>query len=281
MKFSRISWTDHTHNHWIGCTKVRTGCENCYACADFDERKHLVKWGIGQPRKLTSKTNRLRPLRWNEEAKRLGIRYRVFCSSLSDVFDPEVPDEWRWDLFALIRRTPNLDWMLLTKRSMRMHAWFERFPDPDWPWPHVALGVTIESNIFHRHAHWLTETPAARRFVSCEPLLDRVDCAPWIEHIDEVIVGGESGPRARGLNPEWIRLIRDQAMAHGKTFVFKQWGDHDPVGLWREIYVKAGWDPTQKRGGHLLDNTLWLGERANNPEYVRREFEKLYGRRKP
>jgi protein gp37 len=227
--------------------------------------------GATKPRKLTSKSNRLRPLRWNEEAKRLGIRYRVFCSSLSDVFDPEVPNEWRMDLFTLIRRTPHLDWMLLTKRSMRMHAWFERFPDPEWPWPHVALGVTVESNIFHRHVHWLQQTPAARRFVSCEPLLDRVDCAPWINGIDEVIVGGESGPHARGLAPDWIRAIRDQVTAARKTFVFKQWGDASPGSMWRDDYLAAGWDPQERRGGRILDNTLWLGEKRGAPSGERRD----------
>lgn len=263
MKFSRISWTDHTHNHWIGCTKIRTGCFNCYACADFQDRKRIVTWGPGQPRKLTSKANRLRPLRWNEEAKRLGIRYRVFCSSLSDVFDSEIPEEWREDLFLLIRRTPNLDWMLLTKRVPEMAAWFARFPDPDWPWPHVALGATIESNGLEDDGIALARIPAARRFVSIEPLIGFVNVLPWIHGVDEVIVGGESGANARPLDAEWIRIIRDNVTAHRKTFVFKAWGE----GLGRlsslsQQYCRnAGWNPGERRGGRVLDNTLWLGRR--------------------
>jgi protein gp37 len=272
MKFSKISWTDHTHNHWIGCTKIRPGCDNCYACADFQDRKHLVTWGKGQPRKLTSKSNRLRPLRWNEEAKRLGIRYRVFCSSLSDIFDPEVPDEWRMDLFVLIRRTPNLDWMLLTKRVGGMLHWFNKFPDLDWPWPHVALGASIEANAATYDGRVLNDIAAARHFVSIEPLIDRVDCSRWIQGVDEVIVGGETGPKARGLSPQWIRDIRDECRAHRKTFVFKAWGDYKPSDMMRDQYLAAGWDPRERRGGRVLDNTLWLGGERGAPSWESRGF---------
>jgi protein gp37 len=263
MKYSRISWTDHTHNHWIGCTQIRPGCDHCYARRDFEQRKHMVEWGPGKPRRLTSKANRLRPLVWNDEARLRAIRYRVFTSSLSDVFDPEVPDEWRMDLFLLIRRTPHLQWMILTKRVTEMQAWFAGFPDPDWPWPHVSLGATIETAAWSHQGAILAEIPAARRFVSMEPLLGEVDCSPWIADVDEVIVGGENGRDARPMFPFWARQARDRTVAAGKTFIFKQWGDFTPdrPGELREMFLSAGWSPDYPRGGRVLDSVLWMGER--------------------
>lgn len=115
-----ISWCDSTFNPFIGCTKVSPGCDHCYAEALMDKRWHKVQWGAGQPRQRTSAANWKQPLKWEREAAAFmaehGRRRRVFCASLADVFDNEVPSEWRADLFALIRATPNLDWLVLTKR---------------------------------------------------------------------------------------------------------------------------------------------------------------------
>src|SRR5438132_7048312 len=112
---TKIPWAHHTFNGWIGCTAVAPECEHCYAEA-MSKFRGWAQWGVGKPRMRTSEENWKKPLRWNREADALGIRYRVFSSSLSDVFDTEVPAEWRNDLFELIRKTPNLDWLLLTKR---------------------------------------------------------------------------------------------------------------------------------------------------------------------
>ena len=113
---TKIELAHHTFNPWYGCTKVGPGCDNCYAEA-WAKRSGLVKWGFRQERRRTTAANWRKPLAWNAEAERLGIRYRVFCASLADVFDNSVPPEWRVELFRLIRETPHLDWLLLNTLS--------------------------------------------------------------------------------------------------------------------------------------------------------------------
>lgn len=251
---SKIEWTDHTFNPWIGCAKVGPGCDNCYAEADFDKRRHVVHWGPRQPRKRTAASTWAQPLRWNAMAEKQGTRYRVFCASLADVFDNEVPDEWRLDLFRLIRDTPHLDWLLLTKRignarimlsNVRLQA--EEYIDP-FPWSNVWIGATITSQSeADRDIPKLLDVPATKRFLSMEPLLEPVDITPYLDtheagrsdgildefaldaalndRIDWVIVGGESGPNARPMHPDWARSLRDQCQAAGVPFLFKQWGE--------------------------------------------------------
>lgn len=254
---TKIEWADHTFNPWIGCTKVSPACDHCYAEADFATRRKVVQWGAGQPRKHTAPSTWAMPLRWNAEAERLGVSYRVFCASLADVFDNEVPAEWRAKLFNLILSTPHLDWLLLTKRignAARMIN--ETLPDNmkafpaehplAWPWPNVWIGASITSQAeADRDIPKLLAVPAAKRFLSMEPLLGPVDlerprpgpdldqgggrmiCQPWLiqSGIDWVIVGGESGPHARPMHPDWARDLRDQCERAGVPFLFKQWGE--------------------------------------------------------
>src|ERR1035438_4677168 len=113
MENSHIQWTDHTFNPWIGCTKVAPECKYCYAEEQQDHRYGRVKWGKGQPRSRTSENYWKQPIAWDKEASKFERRDKVFCASLADVFDEEVDDSWRNDLFALIDKTPNLDWLLL------------------------------------------------------------------------------------------------------------------------------------------------------------------------
>jgi protein gp37 len=110
-----IEWADHTFNPWTGCTKVSPACDHCYA-ESWAKRSGTVRWGPGEPRRRTTDANWRQPLKWNAQAQREGRRFRVFCASLADVFDNEVPVQWRVDLFRLIASTPHLDWLLLTKR---------------------------------------------------------------------------------------------------------------------------------------------------------------------
>ncbi len=259
-KNTKIEWADHTFNPWIGCTKVSPACDHCYAERDMASRLHVVQWGAGQPRKRTSARNWNDPLRWNAEAERLGIRYRVFCASLADVFDNEVPPAWRAELFALISMTPHLDWLLLTKRIGNVQKMIEA-PGMDTRGlaPNVWLGATIcDQAEADRDVPKLLATPAARRFVSMEPLLGPVDleqacdiaeravcagtwdtmqepqrCAAALRHgsvrlLDWVIVGGESGPHARPMHPEWARSLRGECVGAGVPFLFKQWGEWVP-----------------------------------------------------
>jgi protein gp37 len=248
---SKIEWTDHTFNPWIGCTKVSPGCDHCYA-EGWAKRSGLVSWN-GPPRR-TSETTWRQPLKWNSEAKRAGVRYRVFCASLADVFDNKAHQQWRRDLFALIRETPNLDWLLLTKRPQNIDDMLPVTAMEGWPWPNVWLGTTAENQAeADRRIPHLLAAPAAKRFLSCEPLLGPIDlCSIDVERglranalvrhrdhcfgspltpdarIDWVIAGGESGHGARPINPDWASGIRDQCKAAGVPFFFKQWGEWAP-----------------------------------------------------
>lgn len=260
-----IEWADHTFNPWIGCTKVSPACDHCYAEADFAHRRKVVQWGAGQPRKRTAPSTWAQPLKWNREAERLGIRYRVFCASLADVFDNEVPVEWRQRLMSLVADTPNLDWLFLTKRignackmlsdasmhDSRLLTAEDHYRQPDNLW----LGATICNQAeADRDIPKLLDTPAAKRFLSMEPLLGPVDLTgeflaaklgsyPFrglpsehrtklIDMLDWVIVGGESGHGARPMHPDWARSLRDQCQAAGVPFLFKQWGEWAPREEW-------------------------------------------------
>lgn len=237
---SNIEWCDHTHNHWRGCTAISPACDYCYA-------KPLVEGRLGgdfSQRVLAAESTRKMPLAWNRKAEKLGVRYRVFCASIADVFDNQVPEEWRADLWALIRATPHLDWLLLTKRPQNI---IKMLP-PDWGdgYLNVWLGTTAENQAeAERRIPHLLRVKARVRFLSCEPLLGAVRLSPFLSctgmpdcvvcdhhgaHIDWVICGGESGPGARPMHPDWARSLRDQCVAAGVPFFFKQWGEYLPVG---------------------------------------------------
>jgi protein gp37 len=178
---TRIEWADHTFNPWIGCTKVSPACDHCYAEAQAD--RYWKAEGLWQGnRKRTSANNWRQPLKWNRDAaafrERTGEAPMVFCASLADVFDNQVPDEWRRDLWELINVTPKLIWLLLTKRPQNIRkmlppSWLE--PSP-YGWHNVWLGTTVENQEeADRRIPHLLAAPAAKRFLSCEPLLGPVD----------------------------------------------------------------------------------------------------------
>lgn len=286
---TKIEWCDSTFNPWIGCTKISPACDNCYAEADFDLRRHRVKWGAGQERSRTSSANWKLPIRWNaqhwSECQKCGwrghygasdapccgrcgtptvkSRRRVFCASLADVFDNEVPTSWRAELFQLIADTPDLDWLLLTKRvgnaevmimdTLRSMFNQSNIEPPTWPFQNVWLGATVcNQTEADRDIPKLLAVPAAKRFLSMEPLLGPVDLRfhifseptgnfrsragkrqmelhkPKDGGLHWVIVGGESGPHARPMHPKWVRRIRDQCADAGVPFFMKQWGEWIP-----------------------------------------------------
>lgn len=223
---TKIEWATNTFNPWIGCTRVSPGCVNCYAEELMDHRYKRVKWGKGELRSRTSEANWKKPLAWNKKAEAEGTRPRVFCSSLADVFDPEVEQEWKDDLWRLIEKTPNLDWLLLTKRPEYIDvaiptSWFQQWPQNVW------LGVTVENQKMARERiHILASYPAPVRFLSCEPLIGPLSLD--LEEIDWVIVGGESGKNARPMHPDWIERIQSDCNAEVTAFFFKQWGEWAP-----------------------------------------------------
>jgi len=233
MENSNISWTTHTFNPWMGCTKVSPGCYRCYAEALMDKRLHRVSWGAGKPRSRTTAEYWKQPLRWNQQAAAAAIRVKVFCASLADVFDAEVPDAWRDDLFALIRDTPHLDWQILTKRPEHAVQYAARNEWPDNAW----LGTSIEDQRRAGRAEIIKQAPAPVRFLSCEPLIGPLKLD--LTGIDWLIVGGESGPGHRPMAAAWAMDLRDQCRMANVPFFFKQWGGATP-----------------EAGGHLLDGMV-------------------------
>ena len=229
-----IAWTDSTFNPWIGCTKVGPGCDHCYAEALMDKRWHRVQWGNGRTRQKTSTSNWQAPLHWEKrhEAFALmhGRRRRVFCASLADVFDNEVPAAWRVDLLRLIEQTPNLDWLLLTKRIGNVNRLLDEAAElmPEvlrWPLPNVWLGATIVHQAeYDRDVRKLLAVDASVRFLSVEPMLGPIRGGLDLHGLDWVIVGGESGAKARPIQREWIDSLRAECGAAGVAFFFKQWG---------------------------------------------------------
>ena len=253
-----IAWCDHTFNPWVGCTKVSPGCTHCYA-ETYDKRvggvpvgqrrdgRVQLRWGKGAPRTHTSKSNWYQPVKWNTAAGLAGVRRRVFCSSLADAFDPEVPIAWLEELQGLIAITPHLDWLLLTKRPERFGRWVGPFDDNVW------LGVTAENQEqANRRIPLLLAQDAGVRFLSCEPLLGPLDldwpkglypdgpptCCNGFEcgcrgmpidpplwfGLDWIIIGGESGTEARPFELAWARDLVAGARAHGTAPFVKQLG---------------------------------------------------------
>lgn len=245
-----IEWTDHTFNPWWGCVRVSPACEHCYA--ETFAARFGVAWGVKADRKPASEKVWAGPVRWNKAAEAAGVRARVFCASMADVFeDRRDLDGARERLFGLIEATPWLDWQLLTKRPdavLRLvpARWRDGFP------AHVWVGTTAEDQrrADERIPH-LMAIPAKVRFLSCEPLLGSVDFrkVPGFNRIGLdlsrwwVIAGGESGPGARPMAPAWARMLRDLCSNAGVPFFFKQWGEHGEDG------AKVG----KKTAGSTLD----------------------------
>lgn len=297
---SKIEWTDHTFNPWVGCQKISPGCEHCYAEGWAKRSGRESLWAGARHR--TADANWRQPLKWNRKAAGATERPRVFCASLADVFDNQVPLEWRAELWALIRETHNLDWIIVTKRIGNAKAMLPA----DWGdgYPNVWLLSTIVSQAeADRDIPKLLATPARVRGLSMEPLLESVDlfkagamaggpCGgggesgpieyDCVGYVDWVICGGESGPYARPMHPDWARSLRDQCQAAGVPFFFKQWGEwiaasqaECPVGgpasrwMWSDgqpwrrgdgsrdgkavLLCKAG----KKTAGRLLDGRKW------------------------
>lgn len=338
MKDSTIQWTDHTFNAWEGCTKVAPECKNCYAETLVDHRFGRAKWGKGQPRRRTSENLWNQPLRWNREAEskfqawealkqthgasdallvELGHipprRPRVFCLSLGDWLDEEVPIEWFHDLLDRIRVCTNLDWQLLTKRpqnwmprmvqAMRHnedsggdpvhHAWML-----DWvtsksignPPANIWIGVSAGAG-----QKTALEIPAKVHFLSCEPMLHALDEEQnhVTQKFDWIIFGGESGKNARPCNIDWIRRGVEMCRFYGIAPFVKQFGarpfeNHEPVDPTPEeerAWHRNGWckisfadgsgrDPVWNKNYRLADSHG--GDMSEWPEDLRvREFPQI------
>ena len=321
IKNSHIEWTTHTFNPWEGCTRVSPGCLHCYAEARNARFSGgaAVNWGKGAPRRRTSVHNWNEPRRW-ERAYLVELaafnegggkgerpeRPRVFCASLADWLDEEVSPEWLADLLDLVRTTPGLDWLLLSKRPQNFKeqlagaatAYCDKAHDALVEWiqlwylgnqvpENVWVGTTVEDQTRANERIPLLEAiPAVTRFLSCEPMVGPVslmDAGAIIsDHmgdpsvpggtvplyhaskIDWVICGGESGPEARLMHPDWARSLRDECKLADIPFLFKQWGEWRPLTLdecvSRNDVGFAKRDPQDKRptfdGCHHLAHQL-------------------------
>jgi protein gp37 len=246
---SGIEWCDHTFNPWWQCTRVSPACDNCYAATLANRWGYA--WGQDAPRRFFGEKHWAEPLKWNREAQAAGVRRRVFCGSMCD-WAESLPlqhaqrgemDGERRRLFDLIEATPNLDWLMLTKRPGNII----RMVPAHWlvnPPAHVWQGTTAENQEWaDRRIPLLIQTPAAVRFLSCEPLLGPIEFSDVTRRADAVrvlgqralsgihwvIAGGESGPGARPMHPDWARSLRDQCFVADVPFFFKQWGDWLPM----------------------------------------------------
>ena len=255
---SAIEWTGHTFNPWWGCTKVSPACDHCYAEVWAKRTGHSI-WGADAPRRQLSNNYWNQPLRWDRAAALGGGRARVFCASMADVFESNRElDSLRARLWALVERTPNLDWLLLTKRphlARRLAPWTRSWPRNIW------LGATVENQHFaDRRIRYLLDVPCQFRFLSCEPLLGPVDLSEHIGGLHWIIAGGESGGRSRPTHPDWIRGLRDQCVSARVAFHFKQWGNWYPQEAYRtghERPITSFVRMSKKSAGRILDGRTW------------------------
>ncbi len=241
---SAIEWTDETWNPVTGCTRVSPGCDNCYMFSLYPRLRAMAVPGYDMaPDEVQILPSRLTiPLSWKKPR-------RIFVNSMADLFHPRVPFDFVYGAFSVMQEAAaerGHIFQVLTKRPGRAVAWWKAyehsFPD-GWP-PNVWLGTSVESQKYAPRLTVLARLPAPVRFVSVEPLLAPVDLKPWLDGgvLQWVIVGGESGPRARPMDLTWARALRDQATEAGVAFFLKQLG-----GV------------RNKRGGEdaMIDGRLW------------------------
>jgi protein gp37 len=285
-----ISWCDATWNPWWGCLKVSPGCVNCYA-ETFSKRVGWDIWGgANTRRRYFGDKHCNEPLKWNRDAEKAGVRRKVFCGSMCDwAEDRRDLDGMRWHLFNLIERTPSLDWLLLTKRPENILG---MIPDA-WkvnPLLNVWMGTTTENQKYaDERIPLLLQVPAAVRFLSVEPMVGPVDlfkvvdpnpAIKGLEHpitfnalsrkggiafhdgvgIDWVIVGGESGPKARPMHPEWARSLQRQCQQAGVPFFFKQHGEYIAGRAYEDDTFAGGFRVETDHGKVAITRAKWLDE---------------------
>lgn len=226
---SPIEWTEATWNPVTGCSRISPGCEHCYA-----ERMSRRLKAMGQPNYVDGFAVREHP-NMLDVPRRWRAPRQVFVNSMGDLFHPEVSVEFIHEVFNVISATPRHTYQLLTKRSTRLVELADQLPWPSNLW----MGVTVEDRARTTRIDDLRQVPSAVRFLSVEPLLESLGDVD-LEGIHWVIVGGESGPGARSMAPEWAREVRDQCLETRTPFFFKQWGGRN-----------------KKAAGRFLDGRTW------------------------
>lgn len=265
---SKIEWTDATWNPLVGCSKISAGCKNCYAETFTNRFKGIPGHHFENGFDLTLKPNKLdQPIRWKKPRM-------IFVNSLSDLFHKDVPLEYIHQVFDVMNQCTQHTFQLLTKRADRMAALMpdilKKLELDSLP-ANIWIGVSIEnSDVLHRIEH-LVQVPALVRWLSMEPLLGPVPDIPHLDQLHWVVVGGESGRKARPMNDDWAQDIRDQCLNAEVPFFFKQWGEWLP---WKQlmrkvddsalanieltrIHDKLFLRPGKKKAGRLLDGRTW------------------------
>ena len=229
MKKTKIEWTQSTWNPVTGCTKISAGCKNCYA-----ERMAKRLCLMGQPHyrngfEVTFHEHSLKlPLSWKKPQT-------IFVNSMSDLFHEDIPLEIIQKIFKVMKEASWHTFQVLTKRADRLRELHHQL---DWG-PNIWMGVSVEDQQNRKRIDALREVPAAVRFLSCEPLIEDLQELD-LSGIHWLITGGESGPRSRVIEAEWVRNIRDQAQEQNVAFFFKQWGGTN-----------------KKKAGKVLDGRIW------------------------
>lgn len=266
MGKTSIEWTDASWNPIVGCTEISPGCANCYAARLAATRLRTTPQYKGLADSFAGEINA--SPRWTGEVRFLPERLeeplhwrqprRIFVCDMSDLFHEKVHADWVRQIWNVMAQCPQHTFQILTKRASRMEGWIgDRFeatgPRKDLrPLPNVWLGVSVENQHFaDERIPLLLETPAAVRWISAEPLLGSVDFSKWfccdknnvgghlhLPSLDWVVCGGESGPNARPMHPDWARSLRDQCHAAGVPFFFKQWGEFNYYDASSEMFKK-------------------------------------------
>ncbi len=212
---TKIEWTNHTWNPVIGCTKVSAGCKNCYAERMAHRLQAMGDKGYDNGFALTLRPDVLdAPLHWKKPR-------RIFVNSMSDLFHKDVPTSYIEKVFARMLVADHHQYQILTKRAERLAEFAKEHADA-W-WPHIWVGVSVENDVVRDRISMLQRVPTSNRFLSVEPLIGPLPNLD-LTGIQLVIVGGESGPGARPMDPAWVRDIRDQCVAARVNFFFNQWG---------------------------------------------------------
>lgn len=236
MKTTKIEWTDKTWNPITGCTKISAGCANCYAEVMARRLSSMGQCKYRNGFALTLHESALtEPLQWKKP-------HIIFVCSMSDLFHENVPFEFVDKVMNIVHATPHHNYQILTKRAERMHQYFMGRPIPKNAW----LGVTVDVCTSKSRVDYLRELNAPIKFLSCEPLLEDLGEMNF-DRIDWVIVGGESGVRARPMKQEWVASLKDQTEQQGSAFFFKQWG------TWGSDGVKRN----KKANGKLINGKIY------------------------
>lgn len=266
---TKIEWCEEVWNPVTGCTKMSPGCKNCYAERMAQRLKGRYGYPADDPFRVTLHPERLeQPVRWRKPRT-------VFVPSMGDLFHKDVPNTFLHRVWTAMVQSPRHQYLVLTKRPKRLARYVNYLGGA--PLANVALGVSVENADYLWRIAELLKIPAALRFVSFEPLLGPVDPSPWLvpATLDWVICGGESGPKARPMHPDWPRDVRDLCAVAGVPFFFKQWGEWWPCptgaigsafrpGATRTIARCYDWNDGnvmhavgKKAAGRLLDGQVW------------------------